>query len=239
MKNSLVGSKVPAYVAVYNSLYSDIRNGVYPPNESLPGELALAEKYGVSRNTLRQALAILSEDGLITRSQGKETIVAAVREGTPGKHGDPMLRLCRQEVDGVDIQFNYGPPTDIARSKLELGAGDIILAADLVYRVGETVVGYAFTQVPVAYFNDVGVDAVREDAVEQLTTRQIFEYSDQWDVTVKLIYANEMESPTLTVPVGTPLILMETLLRKQNQPRPFARCKFYFRPEYYHLRLLV
>ena len=239
MKNSLAGSKVPAYVAVYNSLYSDIRNGVYPPNESLPGELALAEKYGVSRNTLRQALAILSEDGLITRSQGKETIVAAVREGTPGKHGDPMLRLCRQEVDGVAIQFNYGPPTDIARSKLELGAGDIILAADLVYRVGETVVGYAFTQVPVAYFNDVGVDAVREDAVEQLTTRQIFEYSDQWDVTVKLIYANEMESPTLTVPVGTPLILMETLLRKQNQPRPFARCKFYFRPEYYHLRLLV
>lgn len=239
MKNFLIDSKVPAYVAVYNSLYSDIKNGVYPPNESLPGELALAEKYGVSRNTLRQALAILSEDGLITRSQGKETIVAAPREtATPGKHLDPMVSLCRQEIDGVEIQFNYGPPTDIARNKLELEPEDIILASDLIYKVKDTVVGYTFTQVPVAHFKEIGVDTARPDAVEQLTTRQIFEHSDQWDLTVKLISANEMESHTLGIPVGSALILMETLLLAQNARRPFARCKFYFRTEFYHLRFL-
>ena len=29
MKQTLTGSKMPAYVAVYNSLYSDLRSGVY------------------------------------------------------------------------------------------------------------------------------------------------------------------------------------------------------------------
>lgn len=76
MRYLSANGKVPVYVGVYNALYSDIMNGVYLENEILPGETALAEHYGVSRNTLRQALAILSEDGLIIRSQGKGTLVA-------------------------------------------------------------------------------------------------------------------------------------------------------------------
>ncbi|HAF61704.1 MAG TPA: hypothetical protein DCK95_05210 [Anaerolineaceae bacterium] len=44
-------------------------------NEKIPGENALKEKYGVSRHTLRLALLILTEDGLIKKSQGEGTIV--------------------------------------------------------------------------------------------------------------------------------------------------------------------
>lgn len=79
MQKRLAHSKIPTYVGIYNSLYADITSGVYPENESLPGEVALAEKYNVSRNTLRQALAILCEDGLIVRAQGRGTIVAPGR----------------------------------------------------------------------------------------------------------------------------------------------------------------
>lgn len=72
----LLSSSVPSYVSIYNSLYLDIVNNFYPQGELLPGEVQLAQKYGVSRNTLRQALAILGEDGLIIKSQGKGTVVA-------------------------------------------------------------------------------------------------------------------------------------------------------------------
>ncbi|MEG1992839.1 MAG: winged helix-turn-helix domain-containing protein, partial [Acetivibrio sp.] len=58
MNINLQNENIPIYLDVYNSLYSDIKNGVYLPNELLPGEIQLAEKYKVSRNTLRQALAI-------------------------------------------------------------------------------------------------------------------------------------------------------------------------------------
>ena len=50
-----INPHIPAYVGVYNKLYSDIINGVYLENDFLPGEETLAKKYNVSRNTLRQA----------------------------------------------------------------------------------------------------------------------------------------------------------------------------------------
>lgn len=56
MKTKLHHQSIPAYLDVYNSLYTDIVTGIYPPGEHLPGETSLAEKYGVSRNTLRQAI---------------------------------------------------------------------------------------------------------------------------------------------------------------------------------------
>ena len=67
--------KIPAYVAIYNILYSDIINSVYEDGSRLPSETALAERYEVSRNTIRLALAILNEDGLIQKSQGRGTVV--------------------------------------------------------------------------------------------------------------------------------------------------------------------
>ena len=68
---SLNDNKIPSYVSIYNQIYSDIVDGVYKNGSQLPSEPVLAEKYGVSRNTLRQALTILNEDHLIAKQQGK------------------------------------------------------------------------------------------------------------------------------------------------------------------------
>ena len=64
---SLNDNKIPSYVSIYNQIYSDIVDGVYKNGSQLPSEPVLAEKYGVSRNTLRQALTILNEDHLIAK----------------------------------------------------------------------------------------------------------------------------------------------------------------------------
>jgi len=239
MHRHSTSSKIPTYVGVYNSLYSDIKNGVYLENESLPGEVALAEKYGVSRNTLRQALAILCEDGLIIRSQGRGTVVVPKQEAAvSGKMLNPMTTLARQQVDGVDIQYNYGPPTDIARGKLGLGKGDIVLASDVVYRVGHMVIGYSFIQIPTAVFNDIGVDTSQEDAIDQLVTHLVFEHAQLWRAVFKLVYANEMESSFLAVEEGTPILLLEAIFYDQSH-HPFARGKFYFLPDQYHLEFQI
>lgn len=236
MKQTLTGSKMPAYVAVYNSLYSDLRSGVYRENEALPGETALAEKYHVSRNTLRQALAILAEDGLIVRSQGRETLVAPQKKPlAPDKHKNPLIDLARQKVDQIQIQYNYNAPTDIARAKLSLDKTDIVLACDIVYRSAGQAIGYAFTQIPVAVFKELNVDLSQEGAIERLSTQSIFEAAQQWDLVIKLIFANEMEKTFLEIEEGRPMILMEVILRDEES-RPLARNKLYFLPEHYLLQ---
>ncbi|MGW2420617.1 GntR family transcriptional regulator [Streptomyces sp. NPDC001709] len=56
-------------------LAREIRDGSRPSGERLPGEHALAQRFGVSRTTIRAALAELSEEGLITTRTGKGSYV--------------------------------------------------------------------------------------------------------------------------------------------------------------------
>lgn len=60
---------------VYLLLRDAILSGAHRPGERLPGEHQLAESYGVSRVTIRRALAALQRGGLIDRRPGAGTVV--------------------------------------------------------------------------------------------------------------------------------------------------------------------
>jgi GntR family transcriptional regulator len=51
-------------------LADEIRAGVHSDGDRLPGEHALTQRFGVSRSTLRQALQVLGEQGLIATHAG-------------------------------------------------------------------------------------------------------------------------------------------------------------------------
>jgi len=61
--------------ALAGALAEAIRKQVYRVNERLPAERELASHYDVSRGTLRNALALLEQEGLVTRKVGSGTFV--------------------------------------------------------------------------------------------------------------------------------------------------------------------
>jgi DNA-binding transcriptional regulator YhcF (GntR family) len=67
----------PKYVAICKDLRARITSGEYVAGRRLPSQFALAAAYGVSVMTLRQALAALSEEGLVETTHGRGTFVAA------------------------------------------------------------------------------------------------------------------------------------------------------------------
>ena len=56
--------KSKLYIRVRNQLAEDINSGVLKPNDSLPSERMLGERFNVSRMTARQALIQLEKEGL-------------------------------------------------------------------------------------------------------------------------------------------------------------------------------
>jgi GntR family transcriptional regulator len=62
-------------------LSEEIRAGVHSDGDRLPGEHALRERFGVSRSTLRQALQVLGEEGLISTHPGIGSFVTF--DGSP------------------------------------------------------------------------------------------------------------------------------------------------------------
>ncbi|HFH9839138.1 TPA: trehalose operon repressor [Streptococcus suis] len=63
------------YQEIYNDLKEKIRTNEYTAGSLLPTEQQFQEMYGVSRDTVRKALAILTEGGLIQKVQGRGSMV--------------------------------------------------------------------------------------------------------------------------------------------------------------------
>ena len=63
------------YDNIKEDILDKIKNGTYPIGETIPSELELAESYGVSRATVRQALQILAADGYVEKRRRRGTIV--------------------------------------------------------------------------------------------------------------------------------------------------------------------
>ena len=66
----------PLHAAITSRVESSIRSGAWPAGSRLPAERDLGRTFGVSRATVRQALAELARRGLIRRQQGSGTFVA-------------------------------------------------------------------------------------------------------------------------------------------------------------------
>ena len=69
------GRGVTLWRQIVDSLRADIEAGRLKPGDQLPIEPELAERFKVNRHTVRRALAVLAERGLLTIEQGRGTFV--------------------------------------------------------------------------------------------------------------------------------------------------------------------
>lgn len=67
----------PLYRQISDSLMSGIREGLFPVGTLLPGELDLIDRYGSSRHTVREALRVLEDMGIVKRQRGRGTLVTS------------------------------------------------------------------------------------------------------------------------------------------------------------------
>ncbi|HET9657523.1 MAG TPA: GntR family transcriptional regulator [Kineosporiaceae bacterium] len=72
--------RLPVYQQIAEDLRARITSGELPPGSKLPSESQMIDHYGVSRITVRHAVAALRAAGLVDTSHGRATLVRA----TPG-----------------------------------------------------------------------------------------------------------------------------------------------------------
>ena len=66
------------YQRVASSIVEQVRRGKYPPGERLPPERELAEEFGVSRPTVREAMIALEIRGIVEARRGSGIYVSAI-----------------------------------------------------------------------------------------------------------------------------------------------------------------
>ena len=94
-------SPKPAWVQIEEQLGDRIESGALAPGERLPPERDLADVLGVSRMTVRQALASLAARGLVERGVGRGTFV---REASPVVHDLTRVAGFTEEVERQGLE---------------------------------------------------------------------------------------------------------------------------------------
>ena len=107
---------VPLHRQLFLVLHDEIVRGAFDPGDPLPTEQAMCDQFGVSRITVRRALADLSDEGLIERKHGVGTFVRdspSIRQrDVGGSYMDSMRQIgFETEVDVLEYGERGVPRT--------------------------------------------------------------------------------------------------------------------------------
>lgn len=146
-------SPVPFYFQLAELLEKEIASGRWEPGARLPSEGDLCAWYRLSRTTIRQALARLEQEGLVSREKGRGTFVSDSRprswmiQSTEGFFGDEWLRAGRS-VSSRILRLERGQLPHWASDALDLPAGSQGVVVERVRSVDGLVALYVVNCLP-------------------------------------------------------------------------------------------
>lgn len=209
------------YQQVASELRRAIYSGVLGPGAQLPTEAQLMEDHGVSRNTVRLALGELVNEGLVTRTPRRGTIVRdrrplliyPQRELEPQPSGElreafayAVTQEGRQPSQNIEV-LTVSPVEEIA-SRLELSDGELAV----VRRRLRFVDGQPYNTNDSYFPRDLVADSeiARPGDIERGANRVLEELGHAQVRVVDDIWArmpNQEEAERLQLELGTPVMV--------------------------------
>src|SRR6266568_1641969 len=108
------------YQQIAGDLRRKIEGGDMPPGSRLPTEIELMEKYAASRNTVRDAIKVLTNRGLVETRPGQGTYVLKSREPFVSTlTGDPHATMGESPVQFEQVRAGGGIPT-VSGTRVEI-----------------------------------------------------------------------------------------------------------------------
>jgi GntR family transcriptional regulator len=212
----------PLYFTLKNVLVSRIRSLEFPPGSRLPAERQLAETYGVSRITVRQALQGLTRDGLVRRERGRQggTFVGESREHDVRSCGSFESLFSSRHLKRIELRT-----FDKRRGNEEVCQALHLPPQSAISYLETRLVGEAGPIAHVRAFMPVSVGArlrrrdLRSRLLQELLLRtpgiKIAEMRDE----VEACLADSVSAQVLDLGVGRPLLrVRRTLLAPGDEP---------------------
>ncbi len=92
-----------SYHDIKANVLDRIRQNIWPPGASLPGEIELAEEFGCARATVNRAMRELVEEGILERRRKAGTRVKAY----PTHKARFTIPLIREEITNTGAEYRY------------------------------------------------------------------------------------------------------------------------------------
>ena len=119
-------SRIPIYMQIVDTLIEQIERRDPAPGDQMATERALAADFGVNRRTVRQALDVLEQRGLVERIQGSGTFVSQPRLERGAAEFFHFTEQVRQRGSAAGsriLDLERVVPSPLVARELELSAG--------------------------------------------------------------------------------------------------------------------
>lgn len=237
MMNSVNSSCAnPLYQQLAGRIRGNIEAGIWAVGCRLPSENELCEEFGVSRITVRKALECLTEEGLLSRKQGKGTFVTAPYVPHQGlKQVSSFHEAC--EIEGKRpstkvIAKKSVPAAPADRRELQL-TGNSLVSVTRIRMADQVPVVLEINRFPMVYsyllecdLNGSLYNLLRGYGVEAVSASH----------DVSMCFADARQAELLQIAIGDPLIQLHEVVYEQHG-RPLHTSTQYVRGDIFTLRV--
>jgi GntR family transcriptional regulator len=140
----------PLAVRVHNEMAALIRGGQMRPGDQFPTEAELVARYQVARTTIREALKLLEQDGLLHVQHGVGRFVAAYVERpiTRLESVTEMMKSLGYQVSNRVLSVEQTPADEDAGRALGIATGTPVISLERVRLQGSEPLIYSVDVIP-------------------------------------------------------------------------------------------
>lgn len=213
----------PRYYNIFEELLNEIESGKLTNENKFPSETELCSRFKVSRGTVREALKLLEQYGLITREQGKGTFISRKKFEQDVNHlmgFSEVMKKYNMASSAKLLNMEIQPANDRIRGKLNLLEGEEVVIVKRL-RLGDNE--------PLIIENSYFVHSIFKPLLSfDLENSSIFNLLYQHTQYrlghaiqyIEAVNSSESESQYFNIPTGSPLLLIKRLVHLIDG-RPF------------------
>ena len=222
----------PLHQQLFVVLRDQILRGLYEPGAAIPNEQQLGKIFGVSRITVRRAVANLENEGLVEKQQGRGTFVREVLPAQRPAATLGFLETLRKhapstQVKVLDVRLENPPP--VVAVQLQLSPGERAVRAVRVRSIQGVAVMVTEAWIPEHHGQNVTRSNLKNQTLYEIMVAQGVRFGRVVQE-ITAVPADPVHGKLLSASVGSPLLRMHRLLYATDK-KPVQHLTIYVSPE--------
>ncbi len=219
-------SQIPLHHQVANDLRELILSGAWPPGKRIPGELELIELFGASRTTIRQALANLQHEGLVTRHAG---LGSFVRDPTitAGPHAltsfSEEMRARGMTSTSEVLAAEVVAADDEIAARLEVSVGAPVVRLERLRSGDGRPIGLQVAHLPAALVPGLEATDLTNSSLYDVLEERFRIVIEEAEETYVAATVDPYVAGRLGVPPGSPALVVERVAWSDGRPVEYTR----------------
>lgn len=204
---------LPLYLQIADELRRNIEEAVFNVGDQLPTELELSKRFGVHRHTLRRAVDVLRQEGIVDVERGRGTFVVAPIALPIGKRVRFNEALKAQSLSPtwqVLRVVNINADPKLAK-RLEIDLGSAVVLFERLYLIDDLPINISSSHFPGQRFPGLMAHCETYRSISQMLIKEYDCDHLRRSTRISARVARPRDARLLKMPANSPILLSESI----------------------------